>query len=186
MPDSKDGHEPCQRSLDRRRGLIGVFHFGQLDGPLVVKLALSPVSEENAIANLDGEVPAFAFRCRARRRPPRLGRSALARARHRRHGGHAEEPLHTASNHSLLAPSAAGDLDGSHRGPDNQVHRAAGFHFVSTFSLWDTFRAEQPLMTLLEARQPHQRRSAVRWWIRSATVRRDSPIWQFQGLETGA
>ena len=45
------------------------------------------------------------------------------------------------------------DVNGDYRGPDNQVHRAEGFRFVSSLSLWDTYRAEQPLMTLLEPEQ---------------------------------
>lgn len=164
------------------RGLIAVLHFGRIGTPLVVKVALSPVSEENAIANLDAEVPGFDFdavRASARRSWER----ELARLEIR-----ADEPmranLYTALYHALMAPSTSMDVDGSYRGPDNQVHKAIGFHFVSTFSLWDTYRAEQPLMTLL---QPEGRTvDVVRSLIES---RRYSPfgilpIWQFQGIET--
>jgi predicted alpha-1,2-mannosidase len=76
------------------------------------------------------------------------------------------------------------DVDGSYRGPDNQVHHAAGFHFVSNLSLWDTFRAEQPLMTLLE---PEERTSDL---VNSLLAsQRESPfgilpIWQEEGIET--
>jgi predicted alpha-1,2-mannosidase len=76
------------------------------------------------------------------------------------------------------------DVDGSYRGPDNQVHKASGFHFVSTFSLWDTYRAEQPLMTLLE---PEERTNDV---VRSLVESQAHspfgilPVWQFQGIET--
>ena len=71
-----------------------------------------------------------------------------------------------------------------YRGPDNAVHRARGFDFVSSFSLWDTYRAEQPLMTLIQ----HGRRTldVVDSLIAS---REESPfgilrIWQVQGQET--
>jgi predicted alpha-1,2-mannosidase len=76
------------------------------------------------------------------------------------------------------------DVDGSYRGPDNQVHKAEGFHFVSTFSLWDTYRAEQPLMTLIE---PESRTVDV---VRSLVASQQEspfgilPVWQFQGIET--
>ena len=49
------------------------------------------------------------------------------------------------------------DVDGGYRGPDNQVHYAKGFGYVSSLSLWDTYRAEQPLMTLIE---PEQQRTS--------------------------
>src|SRR3546814_17597345 len=57
--------------------------------------------------------------------------------------------LYTALYHTLLAPSIWSDIDGRYRGPDDQVHVAKDFTFRSTFSLWDTFRAEHPLMTLV-------------------------------------
>jgi predicted alpha-1,2-mannosidase len=83
-----------------------------------------------------------------------------------------------------MAPSVAGDADGRYRGPDDQVHKAEGFTFRSTFSLWDTFRAEHPLLTIV---QPQQTSTDV---VRSLLASRDQspygilPIWQFQGQET--
>ena len=76
------------------------------------------------------------------------------------------------------------DVNGEYRGPDNQVHRAEGFHFVSTLSLWDIYRAEQPLMTLLE---PEQRTNDL---VQSLIASQQEspfgilPVWQFQGQET--
>jgi predicted alpha-1,2-mannosidase len=95
-----------------------------------------------------------------------------------------EKSLYTALYHALQSPNLSMDADGSYRGPDNQVHHAAGFHFVSNLSLWDTFRAEQPLMTVLE---PEERTSDL---VNSLLAsRRESPfgilpIWQEQGIET--
>ena len=60
----------------------------------------------------------------------------------------------TALYHALMAPSVFSDADGRYRGPDDQVHKAEGFTFHSTFSLWDTFRAEHPLLLLV---QPERR-----------------------------
>ncbi len=176
------GTGPADRAALEGRGLIAVLHFGRLGAPLVVKVALSTVSEDHAIANLDAEVAGFDFdavRAAARKSWER----ELARLEIR-----AAEPvrvnLYTALYHALMAPGVAMDVDGSYRGPDNQVHKAEGFRFVSTFSLWDTYRAEQPLMTLIE---PESRTADV---VRSLVEsRRYSPfgilpVWQFQGIET--
>src|SRR3546814_13178495 len=57
--------------------------------------------------------------------------------------------MYTALYHSLIAPSVSSDADGRWRGPDNAVHKA-DFTMHSTFSLWDTFRAEHPLLTLVQ------------------------------------
>jgi predicted alpha-1,2-mannosidase len=84
----------------------------------------------------------------------------------------------------MMAPSTSMDVNGDYRGPDNEVHHAGGFHFVSTLSLWDVYRAEQPLMTLIE---PEQRTNDL---VRSLVASQQEspfgilPIWQFQGLET--
>ncbi|MBS0477876.1 MAG: glycoside hydrolase family 92 protein, partial [Proteobacteria bacterium] len=81
-------------------------------------------------------------------------------------------------------PSVLSDADGRYRGPDDQVHKATGFTFRSTFSLWDTFRAEHPLLTIV---QPPSTTSDV---VRSLIASREEspygilPVWQFQGQET--
>ncbi|HEU4635491.1 MAG TPA: GH92 family glycosyl hydrolase, partial [Edaphobacter sp.] len=176
------GTNPEDKQAIEGRGLIAVFDFAPTAAPLVIKVALSPTSEENAIANLDAEVPGFDFdRVRA-----------AARAQWEKELSAIDidaEPamrknLYTALYHALLAPGVAMDVDGSYRGPDNQVHKADGFHFVSSFSLWDTYRAEQPLMTLIE---PESRTTDV---VRSLIASQQEspfgifPVWQFQGIET--
>lgn len=164
------------------RGLEAVFDFGPLDSPLLVKVAISPVSEDNAVANLKAEAPGWDFD----------GARTAARAAWDKALGAVEidaaEPmrksLYTALYHALMAPSLDMDVDGRYRGPDNAVHKADGFTFVSTFSLWDTFRAEQPLMTLI---RPEQRTADV---VSSLVASQQEspfgilPVWQFAGQET--
>ncbi|MEM9195498.1 MAG: glycoside hydrolase family 92 protein, partial [Myxococcota bacterium] len=57
--------------------------------------------------------------------------------------------FYTALYHSLLMPTLAMDVDGSYRGFDGEVHLAEGFRYYTDFSLWDTFRTQHPLLTLL-------------------------------------
>ena len=90
----------------------------------------------------------------------------------------------TALYHSLLAPSVWSDSDGRYRGPDDQVHQADGFTVRSTFSLWDTFRAEHPLLTLIQPEKTNT--DIVRSLIASQRHSPDGilPVWQFAGRET--
>jgi predicted alpha-1,2-mannosidase len=60
------------------------------------------------------------------------------------------ETFYTALYHSLLFPATFSDADGKYVGMDNEIHSAKGFTYRSDFSLWDTFRAEMPLLTLVE------------------------------------
>jgi predicted alpha-1,2-mannosidase len=162
------------------RALVARLDFGQLTQPLEVRVAISSVDEAGAIANLASETGDFDT---VRARTVAAWHKALdvltlqAPAPMQRN-------VATALYHSLIAPSVAGDADGRYRGPDNQVHLAKGYTFRSTFSLWDTFRAEHPLLTLV---QPATTTSEI---VQSLIASRmDSPdgilpVWQFQGRET--
>jgi predicted alpha-1,2-mannosidase len=176
------GTSPQDTQSMQGRGLEGVFSFAPASAPLIVKVAISPVSEANAIANMDAEVPAFDFDG-VRARTQQMWRDELARVEFDASPA-MQKSLYTALYHALMAPSTSMDVNGEYRGPDNQVHRAEGFHFVSSLSLWDIYRAEQPLMTLLE---PAQRTNDL---VQSLIAsQRESPfgilpVWQYQGQET--
>jgi predicted alpha-1,2-mannosidase len=176
------GTSPEDTQSIEGRGLEAVFDFAPSSVPLIVKVALSPVSEQNALANMDAEVPAFDFD-RARSQTQKLWRDELSRVEFSASPA-MQKSLYTALYHAMMAPGTSMDANGEYRGPDNQVHRADGFHFVSTLSLWDTYRAEQPLMTILEP--PQRTNDLVRSLIAS---QQESPfgilpVWQFQGQET--
>ncbi len=164
------------------RGLEAVFDFAPSSAPLIVKVAISPVSEENAIANMDAETPGFDFDG-TRAKTQQMWREELSRVEFSASPS-MEKSLYTALYHVMMAPSTSMDVNGEYRGPDNQVHRAEGFRFVSSLSLWDTYRAEQPLMTLL---QPERRTNDL---VRSLIASQQEspfgilPVWQFEGLET--
>ncbi|WP_294389823.1 GH92 family glycosyl hydrolase [uncultured Sphingomonas sp.] len=162
------------------RALVGQLDFGTLTAPLEVEVALSSVDEQGAIANLEGEAGGFdAVRARAKAAwEQALGAVEIDAPAAMRTN------LYTALYHALIAPSVAGDADGRWRGPDDQVHAAEGFTFRSTFSLWDTFRAEHPLLTLVAPTETN--RDIVRSLIASQRVSPFGilPVWQFQGRET--
>jgi predicted alpha-1,2-mannosidase len=165
------------------RGLVAVFDFGELPASQVVmKVAISGVSEANAIANLDAEVPGWDFDA-TRAAAAKAWRDALSALEIQ-----APEPvrklLYSSLYHSLMAPSLFMDADGAYRGPDYEVHHADGFSFRSTFSLWDTYRALHPLLTLI--RPESDNLDFVRSLVASYQESPDGllPVWQFQGLET--
>lgn len=176
------GRTPDDKMVLEGRALEAAFDFGPLDGPLLVKVAISTVDEEGAIRNLDSEGGDFDFDgLRASTRAAweqALGAVDIEASEDMR------TSLYTALYHALIAPSVSGDVDGRYRGPDNQVHTADGFTFHSSFSLWDTFRAEHPLLTLV---QPEQRSADM---IQSLLASQQAsphgilPVWQFAGQET--
>ena len=176
------GTEPGNADAIAGRGLIGVFDFPALTQPLTVKIAISPVSEDGAVKNLDAEAPGFDFD-ETRAAAKAAWEAALASVSFEAEPA-MRKTLYTSLYHALQAPSVSMDVDGRYRGPDGEVHTAKDFTFVSTFSLWDTFRAEQPLMTLI---QPYRRTADV---VNSLVASREEspyrilPVWQYQGQET--
>jgi predicted alpha-1,2-mannosidase len=178
------GHQdPRQRAQIEGRQLVATFDFGEVsDQPLLVKVAISSVSEDGAIANLDAEMPGWDFDG-VRAAAKRQWAQALSVFEVE---GDAEQRtrFYTALYHTMLGPTLFMDSDGRYRGPDNAVHQADGFTHYSTFSLWDTYRALHPLLTLV---QPERRNAD---FVNSLLAhRRHSPygilpVWSFHGLET--
>ncbi|MGO4465232.1 GH92 family glycosyl hydrolase, partial [Pseudoduganella sp. RAF53_2] len=176
------GKTPSEKIYVEGKALVGALDFGvPADGTLMVKVALSAVSEDGALANLE-EMPGWDFDAE-RNRASKAWNDALSAV-----AVEAQEPMrtmvYTSLYHAMLAPSLFMDRDGQYRGPDNQVHKAKGFSFHSTFSLWDTYRALHPLLTLI---QPEQQNVD---FVRSLIVSQQEspygilPVWQFNGLET--
>jgi putative alpha-1,2-mannosidase len=69
---------------------------------------------------------------------------------------HAKEKLimfYSALYHCMVAPSIYNDVDGQYRGLDQKIHTAKGFNYYTAFSLWDTYRAENPLLNLIDRKR---------------------------------
>ncbi len=124
------------------------FDFSTREGEqILVKVGLSAVSEEGALNNLQHEIPGWDFDkirdAAAANWEKELGRIRIDGTDDRKFN------FYTSLYHALLSPVVYCDLDGQYRGIDQAVHRAEGFTNYSVFSLWDTYRAEHPLLTLL-------------------------------------
>jgi predicted alpha-1,2-mannosidase len=162
--------------------LEGAFEFGKLSRPLLVKVAISTVSEDNAIANLDADGKGWDFD--ARRAEARQAWEKALSAIDVDAPADVEKSFYTAMYHALIAPNLAMDANGEYRGPDYAVHTAKGFTFYSSWSLWDVYRAEMPLLAFI---QPPQR---INDFVNSLiAAQQDSPygilpVWAYQGLET--
>ena len=61
--------------------------------------------------------------------------------------------FYTALYHAMLAPNIYSDVDGQYRGMDQKAHKAEGFDYYTVFSLWDTYRAEDPLFTIIDRKR---------------------------------
>ncbi|WCE05383.1 GH92 family glycosyl hydrolase [Pseudoxanthomonas sp. JBR18] len=152
------------------------------EGPLLVKVGVSAVSAENALANLDAELPDFDF-ARVHAEAVQAWEAELGRIRVQTEDDAHRRVFYTSLYHTCIAPSLFSDVDGRYRGMDQEVHQLPqGQHNYSTYSLWDTYRALHPLFTLVQsARVPDLVQCLVRGNGQSPA---GVAIWPLQGVET--
>jgi len=171
------------RGFPERAGRRLVCHFDlatTAGEQVLLKVALSGTSTAGALANLAAEAPGWDFDG-ARRRTAAAWDRAL--------GAIAVEAdpavlvnFYTALYHCHLGPVVWGDVDGQYRGLDQNVHLAEGYTPHTVFSLWDTYRALHPLLTLL---QPERTRDFVLSMLahRRESVHGILPVWSHHANE---
>jgi len=126
------------------------------DEEIMVKVGISYTSIDQARLNLREENPGWNFN-RVKKEAGEKWNRELGRIKAefitQNDGTWNQDRLvtfYSALYHSLLFPSIFGDSDGKYTGLDEEVHTAKGFTYHSDFSLWDTFRAEMPLLALIK------------------------------------
>ncbi len=125
------------------------YKFLESDKPLYVKVALSPVDVDGAKANMEAELPGWDFE-QVREQSAEIWNRELNRIEIQSADPAVMKNFYTALYHTMIAPFAYQDVDGRYIGMDKQVHRATpGYVNYTAFSLWDTFRALHPLMTII-------------------------------------
>lgn len=159
--------------------LRAVFDFDTKDGlPLLMKVGISAVSNENAKNNLHAEIKDWDFD-QIVARADQLWEKELSKIAVE---GTAEkkEIFYTSLYHAFLQPYTMSDVNGDYTGTDYVTRNNKNGTFYSTYSLWDTYRAAHPLYTLVQ-----QKRSTD--LINSLLLQYDTygylPIWQLWGQE---
>jgi predicted alpha-1,2-mannosidase len=150
--------------------------------PLLVKVGISGVDVEGALRNLETEIPAWDFE-HVRQAAEASWESELARIRIDTTSDATRRIFYTSLYHTMIAPTLFSDVDGRYRGTDLAVHQLPeGANNYSTYSLWDTYRAQHPLLTLY---QSHRVPDLVNGLVRMAAESPDGPpVWPLQGVET--
>lgn len=120
----------------------------EADEKIKIKFALSPVSMDGAMANMQAEVPGWDFD-KVKTDGQALWETALEKITVS--GSVAKkQDFYTAMYHTMINPTMYMDVDGQYKGIDQNIHKADGFTNYTTFSLWDTYRALHPLFNIIE------------------------------------
>lgn len=154
--------------------------FFETDGnsQLFVKVALSSVSIENAKENLD--VGDFDFE-KVKSVAENTWKEALSKIEVETSVDSLKTIFYTSLYHSQLAPVTFSDKNGQFRKEDDSIVTAQNFTAYSTLSLWDTFRAEHPLLTLLA---PDRVSDMVNTMLVYYDTKKILPVWTLYANET--
>ncbi len=152
---------------------------GKGNKPLEVYVALSAVSSENALMNLEAEMANMNFD-KAKEQVQIEWNKELSKIIVEGKNENDKVKFYTALYHCMTQPNLYSDINGEYRGTDHKVHKA-DFDYYTVFSLWDTYRAYHPLMTIIDQKRTNN-------WIKTFQKQYDDggilPVWELSGNET--
>lgn len=149
---------------------------------VLVKVGVSAVDMDGARKNVEAEIPGWDFdgvRSAARQ----AWNDYLSKIDIRTQNADQRTMFYTALYHTGLQPNLFTDADGRYFGMDLKPHQGSVDEPVYTiFSLWDTFRAYHPLMTIID---PELNEAFIRSLIQKEKEGGVFPMWELAGNYTG-
>ena len=170
----------AQFTLHDPNNMYGRAHFTTTQGEqILMKVAISPVSIEGARLAMQTEQPGWDFDA-TYQKATRAWDEELARIRIETDCEQTTRIFYTAMYHTLMAPALFSDVDGKYRGADGNIYHSNTPRYTN-FSLWDTYRAKQPLMTIIQSERAGQ---FVASMVDIFDKQGDLPVWHLWGNET--
>ena len=163
--------------------LKSILNFDTTDGrPVVAKVGISIVSIENARKNLEQEVKDFDFD-EVHKNAVKNWNNALSGFTVKSSDKDDLVNFYTALYHSMVVPNTINDVNGEYRRHSMKIDRVpSGRTEYSTFSIWDTFRAWNPLMTLIDNKLVND---MINSYLNTYDDSGELPIWPLSAGETG-
>jgi predicted alpha-1,2-mannosidase len=150
------------------------------ENELFVKVALSAVNENGAVANLEKEIPGWNFD-EIKANAVNAWDNELSKILV--YGGTKEQQrtFYTSLYHTFIVPNIYSDVDGSFRGTDLKVYNSKDHDTYTVFSLWDTYRAAHPLYTIIQEKRTLD---FIRTFIDHYKYGGQLPVWELASNET--
>ncbi|MDP4724387.1 MAG: GH92 family glycosyl hydrolase [Crocinitomicaceae bacterium] len=148
---------------------------------LLIKVGMSHVDVAGAKINLDAEIPHFSldrvYAENQKKWEQEFEKISLKADRE------TSSIFYTALYHSMVAPNLMSDVDGRYRGRDQQIHQLDNLNDrqYTVFSLWDTYRANHPLFTIIDQKRTG---AYIRTFLRQYEEGGDLPVWELAACET--
>lgn len=178
-------HLICDGTETAGRQTVGRNVYGRADfktaqgEQVLVKVALSSTGCDGAARNLQAELPTgFDFdTVSAQARQAWNDALGCISVKASETG---KQVFYTALYHTMIAPSEFSDADGTYYGADHRVHAGQGRQYT-TLSLWDTYRAEHPLLTIID---PERDADIINTMVNIHRQQGKLPVWHLMGCET--
>jgi predicted alpha-1,2-mannosidase len=172
---------PGQRKATGKNVRAHLDYQTSAGAQIILQVGLSPTSIEEAKKNLQTEIAAADFDA-VRQAARNEWNENLSRISIECSNPNFRQTFYSALYHTMTDPTLYNNADDSYRGADRQDH-AAGFQDYSTFSMWDIFRAEAPLLTLTEPERINDFvQSMLVFYQQSPT--HALPVWPLANYET--
>src|SRR5581483_8146602 len=161
------------------KNIKAVFHFKQSD-TLLVKIGISALSIDNAKLNLSADIPAWDFDGTLKKTQAAWN-EYLSRIEVSSKTDSLLTIFYTALYHTAIHPSLYTDVNGEYRGVDGVKHIAKNFNVYTLFSIWDTYRALNPLYTIIA---PSIDKQFIQTFLKQAEQGKKLPVWELSANET--
>jgi predicted alpha-1,2-mannosidase len=177
----RDDGRVVNTSIAQGTNVKAFVRFNTVTNKVVkAKVGISGVSTDGAKLNLDTEIQNWNFE-QIRQTAKEAWNKELSKIEVKGGAKDQQTIFYTALYHTFLAPNIYQDIDGRYRGTDLKIHKTNGFTNYSVFSLWDTYRGYNPLMTII-----NQKRTTD--WINTFLAQYEKggmlPVWELSGNET--
>ena len=159
----------------------GLISFEKAPETVSLKVGISPVSANNALANINAEIPDWNFE-KVRQKAEASWEKELTKIQIETTNDADKRAFYSSMFHLMIHPSLFNDHNGDYRGADWKTYKKAGFNNYTIFSLWDTYRAAHPLFTITN---PDRVGDFVNSMLAIFDQTGKLPIWHLQGYETG-
>lgn len=158
---------------------VGLFNFKQKE--ITMKVGISSVSTENALENIQKDPASWDFD-KTRQWVENRWNTELSKIKIKTNNKTIDTIFYTALYHTMLAPSLFSDTNGEFKSPDGKVNIAKGYDRYTVFSLWDTYRALHPLLTIIEPNKVNDMIQSLLDHYESTGM---LPVWELQGNDNG-
>lgn len=169
------------KMLVHKEEIAAYFHFKVKKGEsILMKVSLSSVDTEGARKNMEAELPGWDFE-KVKKAAEALWNKELSKIEVTSNDKDKLKIFYTALYHCMIHPGIASDVDGRYRGMDNKIYTAKDFNYYTVFSLWDTFRALHPLLSIIDKKRTLD---FIKTFLEMYKQTGRLPVWELSSNET--